>query len=93
MAAEIGDDVAASSPLAALTMTKETSKTGRACLFIFVACLKVKRRQKASFTFGFRTSKFGRVLKKCERLLKETVMYRACRGKPNYKPINYVGNS
>ena len=36
MATEVRDDVAVSSPLAALTMTKETSKTGRACLFILV---------------------------------------------------------
>ena len=61
MGAEVRDDVAASSPLAALTMTKETSKTGRACLFILVVCSKVKRKQKAHVTFGFRISKFGRV--------------------------------
>lgn len=59
MAAEVRDDVAASSPLAALTMTKETSKTG---LFILVVCSKVKR--------------------KLTDFLKESVVYKTCRGKP-----------
>ena len=94
MAAEVRDDVAASSPLAALTMTKETSKTGIACLFILVACSKVKRRQTAYVTFGFRISKFGRVWNKnVKDLLKESVMYKTCSGKPSSKWKNYVSNS
>lgn len=56
MATEVRDEVAASSPLAALTMTKETRTTGKACLLILVVCSKVNRKQKpnATLSFGFR---------------------------------------
>jgi len=95
MAAEVRDDVAASSPLAALTMTKETSKTGRACLFILLVSSKVKRKQTKGLCY-FRLSYlevWESLKQECERLLKENVVYKTCRGKPNHKPINYVGNS
>ena len=64
MTTEVGDEVAASSPLAALTMTKETRTTGKACLLILVVRSKVSRKQKpnAALSFGFRWLKVGETL-------------------------------